>query len=94
MADDHRLNFVFLIDEKSRVCVAIWVGRRCMFKEIVPVTEKLTSFYPATLFFLSDLGSELIAHAFRCWCKISGTNTSYIETVSTWQNGLDESFYC
>ena len=36
-ADGRRLKFLNVIDEHSRLCLAIWVGRRCKAKDVVAV---------------------------------------------------------
>ena len=91
-ADGRRLKFLNVIDEHSRLCLAIRVGRRWKAKDVVTVREELTSLYPAPAFIRSDNGPEFIAHALRTWCKNSGTTTAYIEPGSPWQNGYAESF--
>jgi putative transposase len=91
-ADGRRLKFLNVIDEHSRLCLAIRVGRRCKAKDVVAVLEELTSLYPAPTFIRSDNGPEFIAHALRRWCKSSGMTTAYIEPGSPWQNGFAESF--
>ena len=86
-ADGRQLKFLKVIDEHSRLCLAIRVGRRCEAK-----VEELTSLYPAPAFIRSDNDPEFIAHALRRWSKESGTTTAYIEIGSPWQNGFAESF--
>ena len=54
-ADGRRLKFLNVIDEYSRLCLAIRVGRRCKAKDVVAVLEELTSLYPAPAFMRSDL---------------------------------------
>jgi transposase InsO family protein len=39
-----------------------------------------------------DNGPELIAWALRDWCRLAGTNTSYIEPGSPWENPYIDSF--
>jgi hypothetical protein len=39
-----------------------------------------------------DNGPELIAWALRDWCRLSGTQTSYIEPGAPWENPYVESF--
>jgi len=39
-----------------------------------------------------DNGPELIAWALRDWCRLSGTETIYIEPGSPWENPYIESF--
>ena len=60
-----------MIDEHSRLCLAIRVGRRCKAKDVVAVLEELTSLYPAPAFIRSDNGPEFIAEALRNWCEAS-----------------------
>jgi putative transposase len=91
-ADGRRLKFLNVIDEHSRLCLTIRVGRRCKAKDVVAVLEELTSLYPAPTYVRSDNGPEFIAHALKRWCKRSGTTTVYIEPGSPWQNGFAESF--
>ena len=81
-----------MIDEHSRLCLAIRVDRRCKAKDVVAVLEELTSVYPAPTFIRSDNGPEFIAHALRKWCQNSGTSTAYIEPGAPWQNGFVEPF--
>jgi putative transposase len=87
-----RLKFLNVIDEHSRLFLAIRVGRRCKAKDVVAVLENLTSLYPAPAFMRSDNGPEFIAHTLKRWCENSGTTTAYIEPGSPWQNGFTESF--
>ena len=42
-ADGRRLKFLNVIDEYSRFCLTIRVGRRCKAKDVVAVLEELTS---------------------------------------------------
>ena len=92
-ADGRRLKFLNVIDEHSRLCLAIRVGRRCKAKDVVAVLEELTSLYPAPAFIRSDNGPEFIAHALRRWSKRQRyQETTYIEPGSPWQNGFAESF--
>ncbi|QPN58426.1 IS3 family transposase [Synechococcus sp. CBW1107] len=92
-ADGRRLKFLNVIDEHSRLCLAIRVGRRCKAKDVVAVLEELTSLYPAPAFIRSDNSPEFIAKALRDWCEASTTtSTAYIAPGSPWENGFAESF--
>jgi hypothetical protein len=44
-ADGRRLKFLNMIDEHSRLCQAIRVGRRCKVKDVMVVLEELTSLH-------------------------------------------------
>ncbi len=87
-----RLKFLNVIDEHSRLCLAIRVGRRCKAKDVVAVLEELTSLYPAPTFIRSDNGPEFISPALGNWCEGSGTATAFIEPGSPWENGFAESY--
>jgi putative transposase len=91
-ADGRRLKFLNVIDEYSRLCLAIRVRRRCKARDVVAVLEELTSLYPAPAFIRSDNGPEFLAHALRRWCRGSGTTSAYIEPGSPWQNGFTKLF--
>jgi putative transposase len=64
-ADSRRLKFLNVIDEHSRLCLAIRVGRRYKAKYVVAVLEELTTLYPVPAFIQSDEGPEVIAHALK-----------------------------
>jgi len=68
-ADGRRLKFLNVIDEHSRLCLAIRVGSRHKAKDVVAVLEELTSLYPAPAYIRSDNGPEFIAHALRGWAE-------------------------
>jgi putative transposase len=53
-ADGRRLKFLNVVDEHSRLCLAIRVGRRCKAKDVVALLQDLTSLYPAPAFIRSD----------------------------------------
>ena len=87
-ADANQLKFLNVIDEHSRLCMAIRFGRRCRAKDVVSVLEELTGLYPALAFISTYNGPEFFAHVLRRWCTSSSTTTAYIETGSPWQSGL------
>ena len=75
-ADGRRLKFLNVIDEHSRLCLAIRVGRSSKAKDVVAVQEELTCIYSAPAFIRIDNGPEFISHALRRWSKASGTTTA------------------
>lgn len=81
-ADGRRLKFLNVIDEHSRLCLAIRVGRRCKAKDVVTVLEELTSLYPEPTYIRSDNGPEFSAHALRRWSKEGDTTTACLEPGS------------
>ena len=92
-ADGRRLKLLNVLDEYSRLCAAIRVGRCCKAKDVVAVLEELTSLYTAPAFIRSDNGPEFIAQALRNLCEASTTTmTAYIAPGSPWENGFAEFF--
>ena len=81
-----------ILDEYSRECLAIDVGRKFTQDAVL---HRLTD-----LFFRrgipehirSDNGSEFTAKAVRSWLSRLGVRTLYIEPGSPWENGYIESF--
>ena len=82
-----------MIDEHSRLSLAIRVGRRWKAKDVMAALEVLSSFFPAAAFIRSDNVPEFIAKVLRDWHKASETtSTAHIEPGSPWENGFAESF--
>ena len=82
-----------MIDEHSRLCLAIRAGTPSTAKDVVAVLEELISVYPAPPFIRADKGLEFNAQALQVWCKASDTtSTAYIELGSRRENCFTESF--
>jgi transposase InsO family protein len=91
--DGRTLKFLNVIDEYSRLCLAIRVGRRCRAAEVIDTIEELLKLYPPPTHVRMDNGPEFIAQALQDWCEASDTtSTAYIEPGSPWENGFAESF--
>jgi putative transposase len=90
--DGRGFRLLTVLDEYTRECLAIDVGRRLTHEDVL---RRL-----ATLFFRrgipdhirSDNGSEFTAKVVRNWLKRLGVKTLYIEPGSPWENGYIESF--
>lgn len=54
-----RLKFLKVLDEHSRLCLALRVSRRCKAKDVVAVLEKVASLYHVPAFIRSDLSPTL-----------------------------------
>ena len=90
--DGRMLKFLNVIDEYSRVCLTIRVGRRCKAVDVIDTIEELLKLYPATIHLRMDNGPEFIAHALQEWCTGNGSATAYIPPGSLWENPFVESF--
>jgi len=90
--DGRTLKFLNVVDEFSRVCLAIRVGRRCKAVDVIETIEELLKIYPSPTHLRMDNGPEFIAHALQDWCTDSGSSTAYIEPGSPWENPFVKSF--
>jgi len=90
--DGRTLKFLNVVDEYSRVCLAIRVGRSCQAVDVIDTIEELLRRYPAPTHLRMDNGPEFIAHALQEWCTGSGSGTAYIGPRSPWENPFVESF--
>jgi transposase InsO family protein len=91
-SDGKPLRLLNLIDEYSRECLSIDVGRKLTAEDAL---ERLTDLFvlrgvPA--YIRSDNGSEFTAKVVREWLERVGVKTLYIEPGSPWENGYVESF--
>jgi putative transposase len=84
--DGRTLKCLSVIDEYSRLCLAIRVGRRCRAEVVIDTIEELLKLYPLPTHLRMDNGPELIANALQEWCTGSGCNTAYIPPGSPWEN--------
>ncbi len=91
-ADGRSLRMLVVLDEHTRECLALDVGRSCRGEDIVAVLDELTAIRGAPMHIRSDNGKEFICEAVRNWCEESGTGTLYIDPGAPWQNGIVESF--
>ena len=86
------LRLLTVMDEFTRECLAIDVGRRITSDDVL---ERLTALFVlsgAPAYLRSDNGPEFTAMVVREWLGRVGVKTLYIEPGSPWENGYIESF--
>ena len=82
-----------VIDEYTRECLAIRVGRRIRSTEVIVALADLMATRGVPEHIRSDNGPEFTAKAVRAWLDQGfGAKTLYIEPGSPWENGYVESF--
>jgi len=91
-SDGQRLKMLPIVDEYTRECLTIEVGRSLTALEVVETLRYLVELRGAPKFIRSDNGPEFIAQAVREWLKEAGVSTLYIEPGSPWENAYSESF--
>jgi putative transposase len=90
--DGRGLKFLVVLDEYTRQCLALEVGRSMTAKQVLRVLERLVRVHGAPAGLRSDNGPEFVAKRVKEWLAQSGIETLYIEPGSPWQNGYVESF--
>ena len=91
-SDGRALKFLNIIDEYSRECLAIDVGRKMTSDEVMDRLTQLFVDRGVPAYLRSDNGGEFTATAVRNWLGKLGVGTLYIEPGSPWENGYGESF--
>ena len=91
-SDGRKLKFLVVVDEFTRLCLRIEVGRSMTSKTVVRVLSELVQIHGEPGAIRSDNGPEFIAGAVRTWLSAAGIETLYVERGSPWENGYAESF--
>jgi transposase InsO family protein len=91
-SDGRKLKLLVVVDEFTRLCLRIEVGRSMTSKTVVRVLSELVQIHGEPGAIRSDNGPEFIAGAVRAWLSAAGIETLYIERGSPWENGYAESF--
>ena len=81
-----------VIDEFTRECLAVRVGRSLTHQSVIEVLTKLFGERGVPVHIRSDNGSEFTAKRVRGWLKRLEVKPLFIEPGSPWENGYIESF--
>jgi putative transposase len=91
-SDGRPLKWFTLVDEYTRECLALEVGRGMTAKAVSAVLAGVVRERGAPGHIRSDNGPEFIAKGIRAWMSRAGLETLYIEPGAPWENGYAESF--
>lgn len=91
--DGRPLKLLSIVDEYTRECVALEVGRHYKSVDIIEVLIDLFMIRGIPQYIRSDNGPEFIAKAIKRWLGRTGVKSLYVEPGSPWQNGYVESFH-
>jgi len=91
--DGRALRILTVIDEYTRECLALKVGRSSKAGDVLEVLDDLFIRRGVPEYIRSDNGSEFTAEAVRQWLSILEVKPLYIEPGSPWENGYVESFH-
>ena len=86
------LRMLTVIDEYTRECLAIRVGRRLTAEDVQECLTELFCSRGMPKHIRSDNGPEFTSYKIRGWLSELGTRTLFIEPGSPWENGYIESF--
>ena len=91
-SDGRTLRFLTIIDEYTRECLSIDVGRRMRSEDVLERLADLFVQRGIPEHIRSDNGPEFTAKVVRTWLEQLGVRTLFIEPGSPWENGYVESF--
>ena len=90
--DGRKLKFLAVINEYTRQCWRIEVGRSMGSKTVIRILAELMQIHGEPGALRSDNGPELIANAVQEWLAAADVSTLYIQPGSPWKNAYAESF--
>jgi transposase InsO family protein len=90
--DGRALRLLTVLDEYSRECLAIEVGRKLTSYDVLRVLADLFILRGTPAHIRSDNGPEFTAALVRGWLERLEVGTLFIEPGSPWENGYNESF--
>ncbi len=90
--DGRRLKILTVVDEYTRECLAIEVGRRFTARDVIEALRPVMAERGIPDFIRSDNSPEFITNALRDWLTEIGAQTMFIPPGSLWENPFIESF--
>ena len=90
--DGRQLKLLVVIDEFTRECLAIEVGRTFTSRDVKLTLQYLFAVRGAAEHVRSDNGPEFMARNIQRWLNQAAVRTLYINKASPWENGYVESF--
>lgn len=88
-----KLRLLTVMDEYTRECLAIEVGRYMRSQDVILTLSRLMRLYGKPQFIRSDNGTEFTATTVMKWLRDANVGPAYIEPGKPWQNGFLESFH-
>jgi putative transposase len=86
------IKMLCVVDEHTRECLAIEVGRSLRNQDVILTLSRLMRLYGKPAYIRSDNGAEFTAIAVMKWLRDQNVGPAYIRPGSPWQNGFVESF--
>lgn len=92
LADGRVLKLLCVVDEYTRECLAIEVGRSIRSQDVIVTLSRLMRLYGKPACIRSDNGAEFTALRVMKWLRDEKIGPIFIQPGSPWQNGFVESF--
>lgn len=92
LENGRKAKLLAVLDEHTRECLAIDVGRRITSNDVIDVLRYLFLVRGEPEYIRSDNGPEFTAKKVKKWLKDMGVKTLFVEPGSPWENGYIESF--
>lgn len=93
LANGTTLKMLCVLDEHTRECLAIEVGRWMRSQDVILTLSRLMKIYGKPAYIRSDNGAEFTATAVMRWLRDQNIGPAFITPGSPWQNGYVESFH-
>jgi transposase InsO family protein len=90
--DGRPFRMLNVLDEYTRECLAMRVGRKLTAEDVQECLTELFCRHGVPKHVRSDNGPEFIAERVRSWLVELGSEPLFIEPGSPWENGYQESF--
>ena len=90
--DGRPFKVLTIVDEFTRECLALEVGRSIRSGDVIGVLRELFLVRGVPRHIRSDNGPEFIAKQLRRWLEDHRVGPLYIEPGAPWENGYNESF--
>lgn len=91
-SDARPFRILTVLDEYTRECLAIVVGRHISLQDVIDELFHLFAFRGILEHIRPDNGPEFTSKGIRDWLNRLGVKTLFIEPGSRWENGYIESF--
>jgi transposase InsO family protein len=92
LVDGRTLKLLCVLDEYTRACLAIQVGRNLRSQDVILTLSRLVRQYGKPAFIRSDNGAEFTAARVMRWLRDQSIGPAFITPGSPWQNGFVASF--
>ncbi len=92
LANGRALRLLCVLDEHSRECLAIEVGRSFTSQDVIAVLSRLMRSHGKPQYIRSDNGAEFTATAVMRWLRDEQVGPVFIAPGRPWQNPFVESF--